>query len=58
MAEKRGAGTSGRYIGKLDTNLHGLIMKDKKYVYRYDVTVMGTTNSGKEVEMTKRVSGE
>ncbi len=58
MAKKRDPGTSGISLGKLTTNLHGLAMTQRKYVYRYDVKVMGTTNSGREVELTKRVSGE
>ncbi len=60
MAQKRDPGSIGRRLeGKqrLRTNLHGLVMSKKRGVYRYDVTVTGKTDRGREVELTKRVSG-
>lgn len=58
MADKRAPGTSGQAIGKLLTNLHGLVMNQAAYVYRYEVIVYIHTTRGKDVEFTKRVPGE
>jgi len=55
---KRTPGVSGEPIGKLKTNLHGLVMTKVAYVYRYEVKVILHLNSDKDVEFTKRVGGE
>jgi hypothetical protein len=57
MPKKRTPGTSGEQIGKLKTNLHGLVMTKVAYVYRYEVKVILHLNS-KDVEFTKRIGGE
>ncbi|KAI6185474.1 hypothetical protein M3Y98_00027400 [Aphelenchoides besseyi] len=52
IPKRKAPGVAGRK-NVIDTNVYQVQIADK-WVYRYDVTVMGTSSRGKDVDLTKR----
>lgn len=59
MANKRSVGTLGKKAElDLQTNVYGLYAVEDKKIYRYEVSITGTTRSQHDVDFTGKISNE